>query len=215
MRFTLAVNLPGDKVKLSGIETRRGTIALTLLLVLLLSYTLTLAGCIANSNAVTTENLEAIAQGIDKSLICPICPSESIDQSQVELAKQMRVMVREKLRQGESRDQILQFFVDRYGPAVLAEPPKSGFNMLIWLMPPTGFLVGIIALVMTILAMRRNHIRSSQSTSLAASGLEQYLAQVDLEISQIALRNIHTSHSSSSPKPKTHHDVGTCVDGAE
>ena len=86
----MAVNLPGDKSKLSGVETRRGNITLTLLLLLLPSYTLTLAGCIANSNAIPPENLEAIAQGIDKSLICPICPSETIDQAQVELAKQMR-----------------------------------------------------------------------------------------------------------------------------
>jgi len=214
MKCTLAVNLSGDKSKLSGVETRRGNITLTLLLLLLPSYTLTLAGCIANSNAIPPENLEAIAQGIDKSLICPICPSETIDQAQVELAKQMRIMVREKLGQGESRDEILQFFVDRYGPVVLAEPPKSGFNILIWLIPPIAFLVGIIVLVMTILAMRRNHLRNSQSTSLATSGLEQYLAQVDREIGQLALRDIHNWHNYSSPKPKAQ-DVGPCMDGAE
>jgi cytochrome c-type biogenesis protein CcmH len=82
-----------------------------------------------------TPSLEEQAYSIDRSLICPVCPGETIDQAQVELARQMRLTVREKLAEGWSRERILQFFVDRYGEAVLAEPRKSGFNLVAWIVP--------------------------------------------------------------------------------
>ncbi len=55
------------------------------------------------------------AQRIDRMLMCPVCPAETIDQAQVEISRQMRRVVREMLAEGASQDQILQFFVDRYG----------------------------------------------------------------------------------------------------
>ena len=88
----------------------------------------------------TPEELEAVAYSIDRSLICPVCPAETIDQAQVQLAKQMRALVREKLAEGWSREQILDLFVESYGEDVLASPPKSGFNLLVWVVPPVGVL---------------------------------------------------------------------------
>lgn len=130
-----------------------------------------------------------MAQGIDKSLMCPVCPSETIDQSQVEIARQMRVMVREKLAQGESRNEILQFFVDRYGPGILAEPPRSGFNLLVWVLPPIALLLGSGILAMTVRAMRRGHQRyAEEEAPLAAAELEPYLSVVDQEIQRLTLR---------------------------
>ena len=86
------------------------------------------------------------AQRINKLLICPICPSETIDQAQVQLAVQMRDIVARKLQAGESEEQILQFFVERYGESVLAAPPKSGFTLLVWVVPPVGLLGAILLL---------------------------------------------------------------------
>lgn len=187
---------------------------MALLLVLLSSYVSTSTGCISKSNLIPTEDMEDIAQGIDKSLMCPVCPSETIDQSQVELANQMRIMVRDKLAQGESRDEILQFFVDRYGLVVLAEPPKTGFNILVWLIPPIIFLFGIIVLIMTIIAMRRNQLGDSEYTLVTTPSLEQYLEQVDKEIGQIGLSNTYDSPSGSNPKPQSQY-MGTCISGAD
>ena len=81
---------------------------------------------------------EAEAQGIDEMLMCPVCPAESIDQAQVPLARQMRQRVREMLAEGASRQDILDYFADRYGQNVLASPPKSGFNLLAWVLPVIG-----------------------------------------------------------------------------
>ena len=73
-------------------------------------------------------SLEERAQTLNKELMCPVCPSETIDQSQVELAKQMRAIVRERLEEGESEQEIKDFFVDRYGDNVLARATHKGLQ---------------------------------------------------------------------------------------
>ena len=95
-----------------------------------------------------TNTLQDLTYDINKSLICPVCPGETIDQSRVELAKQMRQIVIDKVNAGWDKDQILQFFVDRYGEDVLAEPPKKGFSLLLWIVPPTLIILSGIGLVL-------------------------------------------------------------------
>ena len=93
-----------------------------------------------------TESLDEEAQQLYRSLMCPICPGQTIDQSSSELSTQMRLLVRQKLEQGETREEILLFFVERYGEAVLAEPDKSGFNLIVWVIPFLVILAGGILL---------------------------------------------------------------------
>jgi cytochrome c-type biogenesis protein CcmH len=144
-----------------------------------------------------------VAQGIDKSLMCPVCPSETIDQSQVEIANQMRVMVREKLAEGESRSNILQFFVNRYGPGILAEPPKSGFNLLVWIVPPVALLVGIGILAITLRAMRRGHQQHAEEEAPPApAGLEPYLSAVDQDILRLTSTDRDNARGASSAVPE-------------
>ena len=157
-----------------------------LVLALLSLVGLILTACASSSGPLSTEEMETMAQGIDKGLMCPICPSETIDQSQTEIAKQMQIMVREKLAQGESSDDIYQFFVDRYGLGILAEPPKSGFNILIWVIPPIGLLLGSIGLTLTVRAMRREHHGQPKEDALPPlADLEPYLSAVDQEIHRL------------------------------
>ena len=131
-------------------------------------------------------SLDDQAQAINKMLMCPVCPSETIDQSQVKLAEQMRTIVREKLVEGEPREQILQFFVDRYGESVLAAPPKEGFNLLVWLMPSVGMVAGVALLYVTLRAMRRRATEDAESTVPVNvsddESLRPYLEQVDREL---------------------------------
>ena len=96
---------------------------------------------------------EGEAQAIDRMLMCPVCPAVTIDQTQVELARQMQRVVREMLAQGASRQQVLDFFVERYGPGVLAVPPKGGFSLLAWILPPVGVLAAVGALFLVLRAM--------------------------------------------------------------
>ena len=99
--------------------------------------------------------LEEEAQRIDGMLMCPVCPAESIDQAQVEIARQMRRLVREKLSQGEDRQEILDFFADRYGNDILAAPPKSGVNLVAWLVPVFGVLGALAAGLLVMRSMIR------------------------------------------------------------
>ncbi len=141
------------------------------------------AGCASQPETLTAEEMEEEAQGIDKSLMCPVCPSETIDQSQVQLAGQMRDIVREKLAAGESRDEILQFFVDRYGTAVLAEPPRSGFDLLVWVAPPVALLAGGLVLFAVLRAMRQPRDSDEQEMIRPdEAGLEPFLSAVDRDI---------------------------------
>ena len=127
-------------------------------------------------------SLEERAYSIDKSLICPVCPGETIDQAQVELASQMREIVRERLAEGWSREQILQFFVDRYGERVLAAPPKRGFNLMVWIVPIVVGVGGVILLVFVVRAMRRAGQTQQDNGLVSEPELEQYLPLVDREL---------------------------------
>ena len=147
-----------------------------ILAILLLGLVLTFSACASEA----PPSLEERAQSIDKQLICLQCPGETIDQSQVELAAQMRVAVRERLEEGWTSDQILQYFVDSYGEAVLAAPPKEGFSLLAWVVPPVG-LAG--ALVLLLLVVRSMRVRGDQQTEGTEQGqMQEYLAMADAEM---------------------------------
>lgn len=126
--------------------------------------------------------LERQAQAIDRSLICPICPGETIDQSQVELAKQMRAVVREKLAEGWTGGQIQAFFVERYGPGVLAAPPQSGFNLVAWVVPPIALGIGVAVLWLALRALRQPASAQRQSAAPESEGLEPYLSDLDASL---------------------------------
>ena len=133
---------------------------------------------------------EAVAQGIDRMLMCPVCPGETIDQAQVELARQMRLRVREMLAQGSSRQEVLDFFVDRYGAGILAAPPKSGFSLLAWTFPAVAVPAALAAGLLALRAMRRRTGPSpdpglpsnAANAGLADAGLDPFLDRVDREL---------------------------------
>ena len=127
--------------------------------------------------------LERRATELNKAIMCPICPGESIDQAQNTLALQIRAIVRDKLADGETEDQIKQFFVERYGPSVLLEPPRRGFSLTAWVVPPLAVAVGaglfLIALrVMKRPARGRDGIDVAPE-SISDDGLERYYARIE------------------------------------
>ena len=90
--------------------------------------------------------LEARARDISAGLRCLVCRNESIDESNADLAGDMRVLVRERLVAGDSNAEVVDYIVDRYGEFVLLSPQTSGSNLLLWLAGPlmlgAGLLVG-------------------------------------------------------------------------
>ena len=88
--------------------------------------------------------LEERARDISKDLRCLVCQNESIDDSEAILAKDLRVLVRERLLAGDSNDQVLQFIVDRYGEFALLRPKSNGSNLILWFSGPVMFLIALI-----------------------------------------------------------------------
>mgnify|MGYP006075110999 CR=1 FL=1 len=76
--------------------------------------------------------LEARARDISKGLRCLVCQNESIDESHASLARDLRILVRERLVSGDSDDQTVDFIVERYGEYVLLQPRASGSTLLLW-----------------------------------------------------------------------------------
>ncbi len=130
-----------------------------------------------------TDYDESEAQAIDRMLMCPVCPAESIDQAQVPLARQMRQRVREMLTAGAGRQEILAYFADRYGQDVLASPPKSGVNLLAWILPIVGVVAALAVGLLVIRAMTSNNgdggNRDGGGEANPEADLEPYLAVVD------------------------------------
>ncbi|HZT06663.1 MAG TPA: cytochrome c-type biogenesis protein CcmH [Chloroflexota bacterium] len=80
------------------------------------------------------------ARQIAQELRCPICEGLSVADSPSQLAVQMRGVIREKLESGESRDEIVRYFVQRYGESILMEPPRRGFTTVAWVAPYLALL---------------------------------------------------------------------------
>ena len=145
-------------------------------------------GCTAQQQ---TQSLDGQAQEIYRSLMCPICPGQTINQSSSELSAQMRSLVLEKLEQGETRDEIMQFFLERYGEIVLAAPVKSGFNLIVWLTPILGIFTGGIMLWVVI--RRWVKVKDKFSTELLSptpddSHDEKYRQQLEKDLKDFAER---------------------------
>ena len=88
--------------------------------------------------------LEERARIISKDLRCLVCQNESIDDSNASLAKDLRILVRERLVAGDSDDEVLNFIVDRYGEFALLKPRSDGFNSILWLSGPMMLLIALI-----------------------------------------------------------------------
>lgn len=86
--------------------------------------------------------LEARARALSRDLRCVQCQSESIDDSNASIARDLRILVRERLVAGDSDAQVRDYLVERYGEFVLLNPPAHGLNWLLWLAGPAMLLAG-------------------------------------------------------------------------
>ena len=86
--------------------------------------------------------LEARARELSKGLRCLVCRNESIDESNAELARDLRLLVRERLVAGDTDDQAVDFIVARYGEYVLLKPRATGGNLVLYLIGPVLLLIG-------------------------------------------------------------------------
>jgi cytochrome c-type biogenesis protein CcmH len=111
--------------------------------------------------------LEARARHISEGLRCLVCQNQSIDDSEAPLAKDLRLLVRERLKAGDTDQQIEDFVVARYGEFVLLKPVFATHTVILWLATPAVFA---LALILILLAYRR---RAAAAEPRALSKAEQ------------------------------------------
>jgi cytochrome c-type biogenesis protein CcmH len=92
--------------------------------------------------------LEARARDISAELRCVVCQNQSIDDSNAELARDLRVLVRDRLTNGDSNEKVIEYIVSRYGDFVLLRPPMNSSTYFLWFGPLLFALLGSIAVVM-------------------------------------------------------------------
>ncbi len=85
--------------------------------------------------------LEARAREISKGLRCPVCQNENIDDSNAPISRELRILLRERLVEGDTDQDVVDFIVERYGEYVLLEPTKSGANLILWWAAPLMLLL--------------------------------------------------------------------------
>ena len=124
--------------------------------------------------------LEARARTLSLELRCPVCQNQSIDDSNAELARDLRLMVRERLVAGDTDAQALAFIQARYGDFVLLSPPVKSSTYLLWFGPIAILGFGLIVLVVT---MRRRRLAASvagdELTAAERDRLQRALDQGD------------------------------------
>jgi cytochrome c-type biogenesis protein CcmH len=135
---------------------------------------------------VTADEVNAVA----RELWCPLCSGVRLDTCELKACEQMRQEIALKLEAGEDTASIKQYFLQQYGPQILGEPPREGFNWLAWILPVIALAGGAVFLV---LRGRRLFYRSPQDrTSANAPGVQgpngrpnpddRYARQLDEEL---------------------------------
>ncbi len=98
--------------------------------------------------------LESRARNLSRELRCMVCQNQSIDDSEAPLARDLRLLVRERLIQGDTDQQVLDFLVSRYGNFVLLRPPLEWHTILLWGLPPAALIAGLIGLMIKVRRQR-------------------------------------------------------------
>ncbi len=119
---------------------------------------------------------------VERQLGCPICTNLPLNVCDNQICQQMKGIIRQKLSDGETPEQVVDYFVSRYGDAVLLTPPQRGFSLAVWYLPVVGLLAGALV----VWAFLRGSVRRQRALDrrLAADdpALDQYRERVRREL---------------------------------
>ncbi len=102
------------------------------------------SGAVPTVSAQQETPTEDEVNRVARELYCPVCENIPLDTCGTKACEQWRGVIRDKISEGWTDEQIKIYFVDQYGDRVLAEPPPRGFNWLVYLVPPAVFLAGVL-----------------------------------------------------------------------
>jgi cytochrome c-type biogenesis protein CcmH len=132
----------------------------------------------SQTRTVTQDDVNAIA----KQMYCPVCENEPLDACRTAACQQWRAQIAQMLSEGQTEAQIKQYFVDRYGLRVLAQPPAEGNSLLLWALPLVALVVGggYVALLMR--RMRARGAAAATNASPAKATGDEYLDRVEQDL---------------------------------
>ena len=128
---------------------------LSLILFFCLGLGLVPALAVAPDEILDDPVLEARARALSAELRCMVCQNQSIDDSDAPLAKDLRVLVRERLQAGDSDAEVIDYLVSRYGEFVLLKPRFAWHTIVLWAAGPAALVAGVIAIALTLRRRRR------------------------------------------------------------
>ncbi len=141
------------------------------------ALTLVLAALALAAPAAASEERPTAAE-LESELVCPVCEA-TLDTSNAPVALRMKAFIRERIASGDTKSEIKAQLVDQFGPAVLAVPPRKGFDWLAWLLPLGGLAAAAVAV--GALAWRWSRARADDEPD----GLDPELeARVDAELAR-------------------------------
>ena len=100
------------------------------------------------------DTIEDQVAEISGELMCPVCEGQSVAESNAQLARDMRAVIKTKLLEGNTKEEIMDYFVSSYGETILASPPPKGFSVILWLLPVLSVLIGGAIILRTIHSYR-------------------------------------------------------------
>ena len=137
--------------------------------------------------SITDDQVNAIA----KQLYCPVCENIPLDVCPTQACAEWRELIRLRLAQGWTEDEIKNDFARQYGDRVLAAPPARGLNVLVYVIPPVAILAGAIILVQSLRSMRRpaqqpaiedSPEKESLKDADSSSEIDEYMQRVEEEL---------------------------------
>ena len=141
-----------------------------ILIVMLALMPLTPALAVQPDEVLEDPALEERARELSKGLRCLVCRNESIDESNATLARDLRLLVRERLVAGDSDDEVIDYVVDRYGEYVLLQPRATGSNWLLW---AAGPIMLVLALIIGLVYLRRRETAPEPAETAGLSDEEK------------------------------------------
>ena len=152
--------------------------SLCLIIVLLTVAAVPCAIAVEPDEVLSDAALEARARALSKELRCMVCQNQSIDDSEAPLARDLRILVRERLQAGDRDGQVIDFLVARYGEFVLLRPRFSWHTAVLWLGPAAMLLIGGCAVLVLVRRYRTN-------SAAAANGQQELTAAEAARLSDI------------------------------
>ena len=155
---------------------------LILMLIALTSVVLGQDGTSATSTPAARRNVtQDEVNRIARQMYCPVCENEPLDACRTAACQQWRAQIGQMLSEGQTEQQIKDYFVTRYGVRVLAQPPAQGVSLWLYVLPVVGLLIGAVVVVWI---MRRMRARAAQPTALppAQSTEDEYANRVERDL---------------------------------